>query len=415
MISSTLVADRLARVADAAVTLASRRHKSPLAADVTRLSTMFTSERGSRDRSYMRDPALRRAYLGFFVPHNVARIANLLQRARSEGLLPEREAPRVVDIGAGPLSGILACWAVYGRLGASWAIDLSRAALEDGRELLAAVGADVDLLTLWDQSLNNAPGSWLPVGDVDVIIAANVLNELSDPRAPDLRLRVVDACVQALLPGGRLLVVEPSMRVEARALMTVRDEVVDARVAAVLSPCRGAKTCPLLLTRGDWCHGEVPWGSHPTAYRDLEKAVKLRKDLLSSAHLLLARPDEAAPAAGLRLVGGVMRTAERELRYACGRELITLTGNPRLPMAVAQPFRGSLVDDRAGGSQPEAAKPTPRPTPLRPPLPPLPPVPPLAIKGPQAPPARPSRSSGEANGPRQPPSPRHPGRRGRGK
>ncbi len=401
MISSTVVADRLARVADAAVALASRRHKSPLAADVTRLSTLFTSERGSRERTYMRDPALRRAYLGFFVPHNVARIALLLQRARGEGLLPEREAPRVVDVGAGPLAGMLACWVVYGRLGACWAVDLSRAALEDGRELLAAVGADVDLLTLWDKSLNAEPGTWLPVGDVDVIVAANVLNELSDPRSPDLRLRVVDACVKALLPGGRLLVVEPSMRVEARSLMSVRDDVVDAGVAAVLSPCRGAARCPLLLTRGDWCHGELPWGAHPPAYRALEKAVKLRKDLLSSAHLLLARPDEAAPSTGLRLVGGLMRPGDSDLRYACGRELITLRGNPRLAPAAAQPFRGALVDDALATG---AAVTTTTATPLRPPLP---------LTG--ARPARPSRSAGGAAGPPLPRSPRPPGRRGRGK
>ena len=435
MISSTVVSERLARIADAAVVLASRRHKSPLAADVQRLSTMFTSERGSRERTYMRDPALRRAYLGFFVPHNVARIALLLQRARGEGLLPDRETPRVVDVGAGPLTGILACWAVYGRLGPSWGVDLSRAALEDGQELLAAVGADVASLTLWDKSLNAPPGTWLPVGDVDVIIAANVLNELSDPRMPDLRLRVVDACVKALLPGGRLLVVEPSMRVEARSLMTVRDEIVEAGdVAAVLSPCRGAERCPLLLTRGDWCHGEVPWGAHPPAYRELEKAVKLRKDLLSSTHLLLGRPDEDAPVTGLRLVGGVMRAADRELRYACGRELVTITGNPRLPLAAAQPFRGTLVDDVLGAPalKPVEAPPRGTPTPLRPPLPPLSSSPlgrsdarkpfgrqeaPASVRpdATRAPGARPSRSGGGASGPPPPRSPRPPGRRGRGR
>ncbi|MDP2340023.1 MAG: small ribosomal subunit Rsm22 family protein [Deltaproteobacteria bacterium] len=407
MISSTVIAERLVKVADAAVALASRRHKSPLAGDVTRLSTMFTSERGSRERTYMRDPALRRAYLGFFVPHNVARIALLLQRAHQEGHLPDREAPRVVDVGAGPLTGLLACWAVYGRLGPSWAIDLSKAALEDGRELLAAVGADVSMLTLWDKSLNAEPGTWLPVGDVDVIVAANVLNELSDPRLPDLRLRVVDACVKALLPGGRMLVVEPSMRVEARSLMTVRDEVVDGGVASVLSPCRGAERCPLLLTRGDWCHGEVMWGTHPESFRELEKAVKLRKDLLSSTHLLLARPDEVAPTTGLRLVGGVMRAGERDMRYACGRELITLTGAPRLAPSLALPLRGALVADQPAQVAPTTTTTTTTAQPLRPPLPPLAPT--------RAPRAKPSRSAGEAGGPPGPRSQRPQGRRGPGK
>ncbi len=338
--------DRLAQVADAAVKIASQRHKTPIAADVSRLSGLFTSERGSRDRNYMRDPALRRAYLGFFVPHNVARIALLLSRTQGDGLLPQQDAPRVVDVGAGPLSGILACWAFYGRLGHCVAVDLSKAALEDGQEILAAVGADVASLELIDRSITAPPTSWLPPpGTVDVVIAANVLNEIGDPREPAGRLRIVDACVQSLAPRGRVLVVEPSLRVEARSLMTVRDAVVEAGVAAVLSPCRGAEACPLLRTRGDWCHGEMVWERRPPAYRVLEEAVRLPKDLLSASHLLLGPTDETSPNTGLRLVGGVMRAADRDRRYACGRDLVTLEGTPRLLLAAAQPLRGSLVGD----------------------------------------------------------------------
>ncbi len=342
------VAERLAAVADACVRIASQRHKSPIAPDVQRLSALFTSDRGSRARTYMRDPALRRAYLAFFVPHNVARIALLLQRVRGDGLLPDHgQPPRVVDVGAGPLSGVLACWAVYGRLGGAWAVDISKAALDDGAAVLDAVGADVGGLTLIEKSITAAPRSWLPPrGSVDVVIAANVLNEISDPREVQARVDVAAACVDGLADGGRVLIVEPSLRVEARALMGVRDEIVASNVAAVLSPCRGARTCPLLRTRGDWCHGELVWGSRPLAYTQLEQQTKLPKQALSTAHLLLASKETAAPKAGLRLVGGVMH-ADRDRRYACGRDLVTLEGSPRLPAAVGLPLRGSLVDDAA--------------------------------------------------------------------
>jgi SAM-dependent methyltransferase len=346
---STPTLNRLAAVADAAVAIASGRHKSPLAADVARLSALFTDERGQRRPTYMQDPALRRAYLGFFVPHNVARIAHLLLRAIDEGALPASGAPRVLDVGAGPLSGLLACWAVWGRLGPSSAVDLSKAALDDGAALLKAVGADMDGLQLVDRSITAPPSSWLPAGDVDVVIAANVLNEVGDPREPAPRLRLVHTLVQSLSPHGRVLVVEPAMRVEARALMAVRDVVVDDGFASVLSPCRGARACPLLSTRGDWCHGDVEWRDRPASYRAVEQATGLRKDTLSASHLLLARPEAPAPAAGLRVVGGIMRdTRGVERRYACGRELVTLAGTPRLAPNVARAARGELVDDVRG-------------------------------------------------------------------
>lgn len=348
MTISTPTLARLAAVADAAVSVASGRHKSPLAADVARLSALFTDARGQRRPTYMQDPALRRAYLGFFVPHNVARIALSLLRAIDEGALPASGAPRVLDVGAGPLSGILACWAVWGRLGPSHAVDLSKGALDDGAALLRAVGADVDGLRLVDRSITSTPSSWLPADDVDVVVAANVLNEVGDPRDPAPRLRLVQTLLQSLSPHGRVLVVEPAMRVEARALMAVRDAIVNDGVASVLSPCRGARACPLLLTRGDWCHGDVEWRERPASYRAVEQATGLRKDTLSASHLLLARRETPRPTSGLRVVGGVMRDARGvERRYACGRELVTITGSPRLAPAAARAMRGDVLDDGA--------------------------------------------------------------------
>lgn len=343
--------DRLASVAEACVRIAAQRHRSPLAPDVVALSALFTSDRGSRAKTYMRDPALRRAYLGFFVPHNVARISLLLARLTQEGALgglAHNAAPRVVDVGAGPLSALLAAWVVWGKLGPSVAVDISRAALDDGAAVLDAVGADVAALALVERSVRAQPRPWLNAHGAapDLIIAANVLNEISDPRQPEERVDVVGAAVRGLAPGGRFLIVEPALRVEARALMAVRDEVHTQEIARLYSPCRGAAACPLLATHGDWCHGDVVWSSRPPAYRALEAEVGFPKDVLASSHLLLGRPDDrAGPVTGLRLVGGVMR-ADLERRYACGRELVTLA-SPRLPPPVRDALRGAVVDDDA--------------------------------------------------------------------
>jgi hypothetical protein len=338
------VQHRLMAVADACVTEAVRLHPSPIAPDVARLSALFTDQRGGRSRTYMRDPALRRAYLAFWVPHNVARIAGLLQEAIQEGHIAF-QSPSVLDLGSGPLSGLLAAWCVWGRLDAATAVDLSRPALEHGAAILRTVGADVGPLALIDAALDGPAARWAPRTPIDLVIAANVLNEVSDPRDLGPRRRLLDTAASHVRDGGRMLVTEPAMRMEARALMALRDDLV-ADGVAVLSPCRGAPSCPLLSTRGDWCHQDIAFEARPPAYRALEQAARLPKDALAVSHLLLAVGDDVAPSSGLRLIGGLMtdpRGVER--RYACGRELVTLTGRPRLSSMAALSPRGALLND----------------------------------------------------------------------
>ena len=348
------VADRVALVADAAVAVARAQHPAPLGPDVMRLSALFTDQRGSRSTTYMREPAMRRAYLAFFVPHNVARLSSLLLQAHQEGLLPGTAPRTVLDLGSGPLSGVLAAWCVYGALPATtgpWAtaVDLSRSALDAGLSVLRRLGVDVSGVATLERSIGGAPGSWLPQHPVDLVIAANVLNELSDPRDVGPRRRLVTAARSALSATGRLLVVEPAMRIETRALMALRDELV-ADGVGILSPCRGARTCPLLQTRGDWCHQELRWDKRPATYLALERDARLPKGLLAAAHLLLGPATEPTPAptTGLRVVGGLMRDPQGvERRYACGRDLVTINGTPLLSPALQQLHRGGLASDQA--------------------------------------------------------------------
>ena len=341
---------RVAAVAEAALVMARAQHSSPLAGDVARLSASFTDQRGGRHRDYMRQPAAQRAYLAFWVPHNVARIAGVLERARAEGHLPASGALRVVDLGAGPLSATLAVWCVYGALGPSWAMDLARKALDTGLALLRRVAGDVDV-TLRDGNVTPQWADRLALGDgVDLVIAANVLNELSDPRDLGPRRAVVRSALRATREGGRVLLIEPAMRLEARALMGVRDSLGDD--VDILSPCCGAEQCPMLARPADWCHQTIPWPSRPPSFVALETAARLPKDALAVAHLLLARGDRP-PAKGpdfVRLVGGTMTdSAGQERRYACGEGLLTLAGQPKLPTGVARATRGErvLADDVA--------------------------------------------------------------------
>jgi hypothetical protein len=220
------------------------------------------------------------------------------------------------------------------------------------------------VVTTLERSISGPTSTWMPKEPVDLVIAANVLNELSDPRDLGPRRRLVSASLAALSPRGRLLLVEPAMRMESRALMALRDDLV-ADGVGILSPCRGAPGCPLLQTRGDWCHQELRWDLRPAAYVALERDARLPKALLAASHLLLGPPNEPAPRRGLRVVGGLMRGSDGvERRYLCGQQsqLLTAQGNPHLANAVAQAQRGSVTDERAVAS----SAPAPRAQPFRP-------------------------------------------------
>ena len=319
-------------------------HPSPLAPDIARLSRLFTTDRSGRAQDYMRDPALRRAYLGFFVPTNAVKVALLLERLQREGAFVgfTSAAPRVLDIGAGPLTGLLGAHIAFGALGPALAVDIADKAMEEGAQLLRSLGV-VDV-TCAAHSIASPPSTWRPRAPVDLVIAANVLNELGDPRrAVEVRTRLLEACVDMLAPGGRVLVVEPGTRVHGRSLLAVRDALVERGRVEVLAPCRGVERCPLLRTDGDWCHGETHW-ERPAAFAALERAAAIPKDVLKESHLLLARPADArAPHSGHRLVGGLM-AREVDRRYACGPQgLVVLAGRPRLPASVAAADRGALL------------------------------------------------------------------------
>lgn len=289
----------------------------------------------------MADPALRRAYLAFFVPQYAAKVALLVDQLSAEGLMRLPQRPRVLDVGAGPLTGLFGAWLHAGPLGDSVALDLAGRAMEAGRRIFDAVEREQPI-RLVEQPVQQRP---LPAGTFDLVVVAHVLNELGDPRrALSLRVGLVRALLGMLAPGGRVLIVEPGTRVHGRSLMAVRDALWSS--AAVLSPCRGVTHCPLLSRAGNWCHGDVLW-ARPPQFFELERASGLRKDELKESHLLLARAGEAEiPTTGLRLVGGLMTDVRGvERRYGCGRAgLEVLTGAPRLPAEARDLPRHGLLD-----------------------------------------------------------------------
>lgn len=301
-----------------------RRADLPVA--VRELSRLLTEERGLLSRPYWASARFAAAYLHYFLPWNLYRLAFLLP-----GLdLPLAPGARVLDIGSGPLTLPLALWLARPDLrGLELEItcsDVSPAIMERGKSLF--------------EHLAGPQSPWsirLERGSVDhilarhhgrgfaAVLAGNTLNEICarpggrDKTAPlAARLAGLMAAMRACLaPGGRLLLLEPGTRLGGKLIAWARQGALSRGLTA-LAPCTHAAPCPLAgHTHGfspeaeygpgadsdsapardpnrtpgrstGWCHFILPAKDAPQALQGISAKAGLEKDTLSLSFALLA-------------------------------------------------------------------------------------------------------------------------------
>jgi len=340
------------------------RHGEPdltVAEGVRTLSRLFTKERDALGGDYFADPALCRAYLLYFLPVNVAKVASLL---REMPALPARPL-RILDVGSGPGVGALAVLdhlmqhGVAAHEGAEViAVDRSRRALQEAEALWEKVSATrrggpscrfhavpLDL---------ERPGTRVPwkAGAFDLVILANSLNELfrsaTDPIAR--RVALLEALLDALSPDGTCMIVEPALRGTTRDLHHVRDRLVAARRATVYSPCLHERPCPALAHPDDWCHEERPW-SPPPMLQAIDREVGFIKDALKFSYLMLRKDGLTVAERGpdvYRVVSEVMVMKGDRRAWLCnetGRPLVGRLDKARSEAnaALERWHRGAIV------------------------------------------------------------------------
>lgn len=304
------------------------RHRAALPGGVARLSALLTTDRDRLPADYMSRPEHLAAYLHWFLPWNVMRLGRLLQ-----GLAPDLPAgTRILDLGAGPCTFLVALWLARPDLRDRelryLAVDRSEPALKAGRRLFAAMaGEDAP----WRLSTTRRPPRG---GRADLLVAANMVNELDADRparqkGPDLdpMERLVADWERLLDPAGRLLVVEPGVRTAAARLVRLRAAALERGWCAV-APCPHPDTCPLPGRRGgSWCHFAADAVGAPRWLAALGKAAKLPKERVSLSFLLLNRAGEVPPARDrVRVVSDAFALpGGRRGRYGCsGRGLVLL-------------------------------------------------------------------------------------------
>jgi ribosomal protein RSM22 (predicted rRNA methylase) len=271
---------------------------APVAQAATTLSLRFTG-REKLERGYLKDRDLRLAYLLYYLPSNLPKSGFLLNEiaAHPEGLLA-RQRLRLLDIGAGQGAATLGTLDYFaGNVGPSHfdivAVDLNAQPLEDYRWLVTNYMRDRAIsYTLKTHQGNLERGLSAGLGgEFDLIVAANLINELflTDSHPVEMRAQWLAEKIGGLLAeDGSLLIIEPALKESTRALMELRDRLSGYYGFTIYSPCPTAGNCPMLPSERDWCHSVVDW-QRPGIVAQIDKMIGNRKEMLKFSYLILRR------------------------------------------------------------------------------------------------------------------------------
>ena len=329
---------------------AERLHRSDLIGDIEKLWRVLTLERADSIASYFKNAGLRRAYMGYYMPLYAAKIALLLQRLAKEGSLPAfAEKPlRVLDLGSGPLVGVLASRLAFGPLKRAIAVDREIGPMRSGYEFLKPFLEEDEAQQIFLRRGNlSVPQSFDFQEPFDLIILSHVLNEFgSSSRFLPKKLSLILSAIKMLSDGGRMLIVEPGNRVCSRDLMALRDALFEEASVSILAPCTGIDQCPLLKNSTDWCHGELNW-RRPAACAKVDQIIGFDKSMLKYSYLLLSKKEQRPEndVENWRVVSGNMFHEGVVRRYVCTpSELLTLSQKESPTRSVLTPLvRGELI------------------------------------------------------------------------
>lgn len=315
----------------------SAAHRRSLPEDIAALSRALTAERAELRRPYWSRPAFVSAYLYYFLPWNLVRLARLF---RGLPLPPPGQGEALLmDAGSGPLTVPLALWLARPEWRSApvrvLALDSAAQPLELGRALFAA-WAELLGEPAWPVRLERGPLESLAARALPfarggrarpwLIAAANVLNEVrpargghagvsardeegdgaraaEDERLDDRLERLLEAWSPLLVPPARrgdgagtdaggapaLLFVEPGTRLGGTTVMRLRDAALAGGLSAH-APCMRDGPCP--LARGAWCHFTFSPEGAPQWLAALSARAGLAKRSLSLSPLLLGPPRE---------------------------------------------------------------------------------------------------------------------------
>lgn len=274
----------------------------------------FTFNKGSRKSGYLGQADMVEAYLWWYLPLNLLKLATLLPR------LELAKATQITDYGCGPWTLPLAVWFLLPQWHAvplGWTlIEPESAALEAGHRLFEFLAGSQQLKTWRFTQIKDRLGTQVR-RKADLVMASHALNEWPETEDTLARLLLRDA-----QPEARLLIVEPGTRLAVRRLTQLRQMLIDLG-AAPIAPCPHSGECPApgQSVRDRFCHFSVP-EKLPNWMQDLARQLGVQKDSNTLSYLYFQHKAVSNSNAQIaRVISGPIKLDEGKSGcYLCSRE-----------------------------------------------------------------------------------------------
>jgi len=309
----------LSDLAEKCLSNAKKMHRSDIVNDIMNLWQELTVQRSTGLQRYFQKASARRAYVGYYFPMYVAKVALLLERLEKQGFFADfaKQPLKVLDLGSGTLTGVAALKLFFGdRALQALAIDKSLAPMRLGLDAIkqAQLLKDTDDVTLRQANILGQKSMMMPKWQPNFIFLGHVLNEMTHDK-----LEFLESMLHALEPGGFMLIVEPATTTATRSLMAIRDRIALLDYAEILAPCTGASKCPLLMTKDSWCFSELKW-RRPKSFGDIDRLIGFQRDALKTSFLLISKRAPAPAKGEERIVSGTMKSEGILRRYLCTQD-----------------------------------------------------------------------------------------------
>ncbi len=367
-------------------------HKKDLKYAVKDLSRELTSERTERKRDYLGMPRNHSAYLRYFLPWNVLRIAQIVANLD----IALQDGDSILDIGTGPWTVPLAFWIAKPELRTKhirWILgDRVKKPMESGQAIFASYLKLCSETSNSSASVNDhqikpdCPWEFVCVREqfpalaekkqnkpFALITAANVLNELFwDERVHlDTRARtILESLSRNVGPDTKLLIIEPGEPRSGTMIAALRESILmnqKSLKGRILSPCTHAHACPMpgsylqkalralkagtMITKEipapvnmpasrqkyPWCHFVLNSTPAPKRLLELSEAAGIPKERLVaswlyaelfSKHETASKTKHEQQAVSIRLISDQIRVNNKVYRYACGEDGYLMAGQP---------------------------------------------------------------------------------------
>jgi SAM-dependent methyltransferase len=281
----------------------------PFVESLKAISSAYVShESGAKLSSPIDSAKAAKAYALYYTPINAAKVLHLLKQIKVES-----SELRVLDLGCGPGTAGLALLASLNCSIKLTCVESSREMRNVAKELLTnfkGVGSLSQLRILETISDLGADEKF------DLIIAANVLAEMSD----DLALKAVEKLAKSTAPGGHLILLEPGQLHHTRRLMGLRDLVTTEHKDLVpLFPCLRSDKCPMLsASPSDWCHGVIEW-RQPRLNARLDDLLEFNKHRIKFSGFIFK--SGGALLEGIRVITPPRKTRAGIEALVCSKDL----------------------------------------------------------------------------------------------